>query len=549
MNQISIFDNRNKMYFILTLILLTSSLLPKSFISNAEFEKTISSISAIEALKNDTTDISQIINAYHTDIEYALTWRVRAVKTYQSLYKKEVLMGADIDYLNYATHRYKQLRENLYGVIFNTAPLTNENVIIEINDELPTLLEKKSKYNQILWSSNHEYIRINPNDIDGQDIIKKIKLAVVCALLLYDNYLISIAPFEENSKLRFIINEDGVEPEVSGYLSNISESYTDKDKLKRMGRIIKLTSEIQKWEKTNTNSNLVKEDPDNKFLNILINGSPSYSDFQIKDVKGSRFRISFDRFNIFKNKIEDKIKKIGNNATHYTSKLFGNTAGLIATREGKMNSLSYGEKNYIQSKLQPLDILLEKAPFRLTDHLIPGYWSHVGLWCGNKSELEKLGVWDELPKLYDNAVLKYNYSGPNFQELINNGHFIIEALRPGVQLNTLNKFLNIDDIGVIRHDKLTAKQKKQYLINAFNQIGKNYDFNFNVESSNEIVCSELIYIALNDIEWNTKKTIGRYTISPDNVAQKLKGSNFKPILLYIDGKEIDQNIKQMFPTN
>ena len=155
------------------LILLTSSLLPKSFISNADFEKTISSISAIEALKNDTTDISQIINAYHTDIEYALTWRVRAVKTYQSLYKKEVLMGADIDYLNYAAHRYKQLRENLYGVIFNTAPLTNENVIIEINDELPTLLEKKSKYNQILWSSNHEYIRINPNDIDGQDIIKK----------------------------------------------------------------------------------------------------------------------------------------------------------------------------------------------------------------------------------------------------------------------------------------------------------------------------------------------------------------------------------------
>ena len=46
-----------------------------------------------------------------------------------------------------------------------------------------------------------------------------------------------------------------------------------------------------------------------------------------------------------------------------------------------------------------------------------------------------------------------------------------------------------------------------------------------------------------------KKTIGRYTISPDNVAQKLKGSNFKPILLYIDGEEIDQNIKQMFPTN
>jgi len=126
---------------------------------------------------------------------------------------------------------------------------------------------------------------------------------------------------------------------------------------------------------------------------------------------------------------------------------------------------------------------------------------------------------------------------------------IIEALRPGVQINTLEHFLNIDNMGVIRYENLTLERKKAYLLNAFEQIGKNYDFNFNVESANEIVCSELIYIAIDDMMWNTEKTIGRYTISPDNIAQKLVHSNFQPVLLYLDGKEIQENIQQLFPIN
>ena len=70
-----------------------------------------------------------------------------------------------------------------------------------------------------------------------------------------------------------------------------------------------------------------------------------------------------------------------------------------------------------------------------------------------------------------------------------------------------------------------------------------------MESANEIVCSELIYIAIDDVMWRTEKTIGRHTISPDNIAQKLSDSNFNPILLYLDGKEVEKNIQQLFPTN
>ncbi|NCG35088.1 MAG: hypothetical protein GWO78_03715, partial [Dehalococcoidales bacterium] len=127
------------------------------------------------------------------------------------------------------------------------------------------------------------------------------------------------------------------------------------------------------------------------------------------------------------------------------------------------------------------------------------------------------------------------------------GRNIIESLRPGVQINTLQNFLNIDDLGVIRFTAQSDEDKKTYLINAFSQIGKNYDFSFNVESTDEIVCSELVYASFEDLVWDTKKQMGRYTISPDQVARKLiTDTRFAPVLLYLNGKSIDGELKPVF---
>jgi hypothetical protein len=282
-------------------------------------------------------------------------------------------------------------------------------------------------------------------------------------------------------------------------------------------------------------------------LNQLISGSFSYREMlQMKeyDIKPS-FKIN--RFNVISNKLYDRIKIINNNGTELVSKMFGNTAGMIVVRRGTMELLSDEEKSEITHKMEPMDILLEKAPFRLTDYFIPGYWCHVGVWAGNENQLKALGVWDSLPKLYDIAVEKYGYTGPNFQNSIRSGRNIIESLRPGVQINTLQNFLNIDDLGVIRFTSQSDEDKKSYLINAFSQIGKNYDFSFNVESTDEIVCSELVYASFEDLVWDTKKQMGRYTISPDQVARKLiTDTRFAPVLLYLNGKSIDGELKPVF---
>ena len=532
---------------ILIFLLFNAFVISQNVDPNIKFDEKVSSISAVEWLKSDNVDMHDLIYNYQPQIEYALVWRVRAVRTYSALSEKSVLKASDINYLNYAANRYKDLRETLLEGIARFAPLTNENVELIINDSSPSIFHQKKKIRQLFGGKSKEIIQINPNDESGQSVIKKVKLGLTFALLLYDNYLVAVAPFEEHNKLRYIINESGIDPEVEGYLRVVSESYTDRKKMQRLIKAIEFISKIEQWESDHPKSDLVQSDPDNQYLNMMIYGSPSYAEIRKNSSLETKSMFSINRINIFKNKIEDNIRLISSDATNQVSKMFGNAAGIIVARRGKLDELPKEKQSEIIANLQPLDILLEKAPFRLTDYLIPGYWSHVALWSGTEQELSELGVWDELPAIYNEAQEKYHYSGPDFQKAIRNGHMIIEALRPGVQINTLQHFLNIDDLGVIRYNDLTLENKRSYLLNAFAQIGKSYDFNFDVESKNEIVCSELIYVSFDDLDWNTTKTVGRYTISPDNVAQNLAYDSFDAIILYLDGVEVADKINEIFP--
>ena len=195
-----------------------------------------------------------------------------------------------------------------------------------------------------------------------------------------------------------------------------------------------------------------------------------------------------------------------------------------------MTKLPLSEKTQMASEMKPLDILLEKTPFRLTDQFIPGFYGHVALWVGTEEELKEAGVWDH-------PVVKPH------QKAIREGHHIIEALRPGVQINTLDHFLNIDDMLVLRDESLSEAQRKEFLIRAFQQIGKDYDFNFDVETDKEIVCSEIVYVVFHNIDWPTEKALGRHTISPDHVAAKVfDGGQLKPIMIYSEGKRVEGDL-------
>jgi len=200
----------------------------------------------------------------------------------------------------------------------------------------------------------------------------------------------------------------------------------------------------------------------------------------------------------------DTVLSLKDQGMFLPSMVFGNAVGLVESRKGKLDDQP-AILERVSSRLRAGDILLEKTPFRLTDSFIPGHWGHVAVWVGTPDELRALGIWEHP------VVRKYHAE-------IEAGRGVVEALRAGVKMNTMRHFMNIDDLAVLRDQTIFETQRVQAILQALRQVGKGYDFNFDVQSTDRIVCSELVYHTFIHRQWPTAKALGRVTISPDNVA-------------------------------
>ncbi len=216
---------------------------------------------------------------------------------------------------------------------------------------------------------------------------------------------------------------------------------------------------------------------------------------------------------IFRDSLEDTVFGL--------SKIFGNTIGLFQSRHGYLYQSPALEADLL-AKLRPGDVLLEKTPFRLTDKFIPGYWGHNAIWLGTEDELKSLGLWDH-PKIQP------------LQARIHDGKSIVEALRPGVTTNRLAHFMDIDSFAILRRPALTTDELKRAIIRAASQYGKAYDFGFDVETQNTLVCSEMMFMTYTDIPFKLEKILGRYTINPDAVAQAAIDGPLDVVTLIVDG--------------
>jgi hypothetical protein len=261
---------------------------------------------------------------------------------------------------------------------------------------------------------------------------------------------------------------------------------------------------------------------DTDYINTLIVQSPSYSMVS----KWSPIYFIGRHLGFLGAVTTDTLAGLDRKGVNLFSMVFGNAVGLVETRKGKL----YGRKEVdadLRRTLTAGDILLEKTPFRLTDKLIPGYWGHAAVWTGTESELKELGIWD------NPVVARYH-------DQIREGRLVVEALRSGVEMNNLEHFLNIDSIGVLRNPGLTRESRAGTIVRALRQVGKPYDFNFDVESKERVYCSKLVYLSYSGIDWPTAKSLGRTTFTPDDVAAKAApGSALQLVAFYHDGKRVD----------
>jgi hypothetical protein len=345
--------------------------------------------------------------------------------------------------------------------------------------------------------------------------LKGVALELAALLMLYDTYATTTALLNEDKRIRHFL--DGAD---LGY--GITQDQLDALTAAMASRAnLHYTRDLIRFYEANRAqvTLLAVEDFRVAYLALLIDQSPSFRELR----KGSGSHSLDDSARTTTRRVRDDLRQLGLAASGGLSQVFGNSVGVVETREGRL-ARDAGAAARIGALLRPGDILIEKTPFRLTDKLIPGYFGHAALWLGSEAELTALGLWD------DPRVVRYH-------EALRAGRTVLEALRSGVELNTLEHFLNIDDLLVLRDPSLTGERLNAHLIRAFRQIGKRYDFNFDVTTGDRIACSELIYLVFTDIPWETDRQLGRYTLSPDRVVENaLARGDLEIVLLYIGGK-------------
>ncbi|PCJ00678.1 MAG: Poxvirus G6 [Flavobacteriales bacterium] len=462
----------------------------------ANIQSQINSINDLDSLVDYEIAEFQIL------VEQSLMVRVEMIKIAEEIrqHPDEPIGSKNLEFLKENTQLCLTLRDELYAV-------TN-------------------RYECALDATNGELARQQIPEIIRT---KAVMLSVAAALTLYDNYLMGALLFENDKRLRRLLNDPDKGFGISANeLLEITMAANSMSKQKR------IQDGILFFETRKEMFSDLKDD-DFYYLKLLIYSSPSYN--HLKNIGATEMLKK--KFKMFGKISRDVVAEMRDDGFDGVSKFFGNSVGLIESRKGKLYGKEAIRKELLK-QLQPLDIILEKTPFRLTDKLIPGHFGHVAIWVGTEKELKEKGLWNhEVVKPHHHKI---THKGNN--ETSKDGYLIVEALREGVKLSSLEEFMNIDDIAILRpvfSDNVTEKEKESLLL-TFRQIGKEYDFNFDVNTTEKIVCSELAYVCFPQIDWPTEKTAGRHTISPDNVANLCwNGTPLELISFYHDGEKVDED--------
>ncbi|OBT14043.1 hypothetical protein A9264_02410 [Vibrio sp. UCD-FRSSP16_10] len=388
-----------------------------------------------------------------------------------------------------------------------------------LNKKLVTSVNLAYQYEDVLQDNYCWYDNLKAEKQDYSSFIG-FMLELSSALTLYDTYMQVFSVTHENQRLSRFLNQGD-----DGYKKPANSLFLYTQNIQDLANIKRLEEQVLFYQQNIKHYDLLTQYPRLWYLKLNIEQSPTFQripEMEFSNVISKRFSNNVDY-------VTYDLEELNRSAINGISSFFGNVTGLFEARTGYLYDSPEVLAN-VTSHLQAGDILLEKTPFRLTDKVIPGYWGHAAVWIGNEQELKALGIWDHP------IVSKYH-------QQIKEGRLVAEALRTGVQLSPLEHFMNIDDLALIRVKNQTKERKQQVIIDSLRQIGKEYDFNYDIETTDRIVCSQLVYIAYDDINWSTDKVMGRYTISPDAIAkQALHNSNINIELLYINSNKVESEL-------
>lgn len=451
----------------------------------------------------------------------------------QSLFAQSYMNADDQDFYNLSTDlvSIKASVDSLSKEV-NTSLKEKGYLTGKVLDQINVFAQKSLVIgeNAYEYIDKYKYLVLkNPRRLQSLKLteVTNFVKALAVTVTMFDVVNYAYFSFQGHRKMRIILNEENssYQRAENSYKRAIKAIYSHRNRnyISRALKIYKAfyLDHIERFE----DQNLTK-------AKILVENSYIYHQYKNGNNLKQFFIVIGTKLKIGAKTQLDFISFIGNSIVYFGSKVFGNYMGRFQERNGKLFKSSKFIRK-VKRTLKPLDVLLEKTPFRLTDNFIPGYWGHAAIYIGTKKDLKKLGIWEhELVQKYKNEI--------------ESGRSIVEALRDNVQINSINDFTDIDDFAIIRlKEKLSDEEKAQHILRALSQVGKLYDFAFDVDTALTIVCSELHYRTFVNIDFNTSLILWRSTISVDQVAEQgYSNMPFEPKLLYIDGKKVNKRDMQ-----
>lgn len=214
-------------------------------------------------------------------------------------------------------------------------------------------------------------------------------------------------------------------------------------------------------------------------------------------------------------------------ALYGIQKLAGSLVADKYLRYGHRPGLPSDVAEQIRKLLAPGDVLVVRKEYALTNYFLPGYWPHAALYLGDTESLVELGIQEQ------------EHVRPRWARLLGTdsnaqGH-VLESMRDGVNLRTLNSPFGSDSIVVLR-PSISRQDIGRALARGFAHEGKAYDFDFDFRRADRLVCTEVVYRAfdgIGSINIPLVQRAGRPTLSGSDLVQMgISESNFTPVAVF-----------------
>lgn len=205
----------------------------------------------------------------------------------------------------------------------------------------------------------------------------------------------------------------------------------------------------------------------------------------------------------------------------------------------------------LEKYLEPGDIILTRDNLKLSAVFIPGFWTHAALYLGRPKQIRNYFFDRTLSDLLGIDAQDGKNDSVKIPDPLLNAALIMEAVPKGVGKYPLCHLSPADYIAVLR-PLISKTAKKKALEKALAFDGKAYDFYFDFNSSDALICSELVYRAYcpengrEGLSFELYLRSGKPFMSANDIAKKFSmdyGTEGRQLdcILFIDGNHVHRS--------